>query len=142
MVTDWIQAICAIIGTGLAFWAIINSLPKISKQMKDISSKIQSPKRRFDICKNCSYENVCVSPFIEDVGDFDKINEIENENVSNWIENLYEEIKKYEFSGLGKYYGTKEHQECLLRKITMAINLIGSSNMAFNRIKDEKEKRK
>jgi len=138
--TDWIQAVCAIIGVGLAFWGIKISLPKISKQMNDISNKIQLPKRRFDSCKNCPFENVCVSPYIEDIGDFAKKNEIDNQNVSDWIVKLYEDIKEYEFGGLGKYYGTKEHQECLLRKLTMAINLIGSSNMAFNRIKDEKEK--
>ena len=140
MTTDWIQAICSIIGICLAFWGIIISLPKINKQMKDISNKLQLPKRRFDSCKNCPYEAVCVSPFIEDVGDFDKINEINNQNISDGIVELYEDIKKYEFGGIGKYYGTKEHQECLLRKLTMAVNLIGSANMTFNRIKDEKEK--
>ncbi|MDR2596961.1 MAG: hypothetical protein LBC76_06540 [Treponema sp.] len=141
MVPDWIEAICAILGIFLAFWGIIISLPKITKKVNDISEKISIPKRRFDTCRNCPFENVCVSPFIEDVGDFDKINEIDNKEISDWIVNLYNEIKRYEFGGIGKYYGSKEHQECLLRKLTIAINLIGSSNMAFNRIKDEKEKK-
>jgi len=133
--TDWIQAICSIIGTFLAFWGIVISLPKIGKQVKEISNKII--RRRFKFCENCPYENVCVSPFIEDAGNFDKKNEINNKEVAEWIIKLYEEIKNYKFSEDNKFYGSKEHQECLLRKLTMALNLIGSSNMAFNMIKNE-----
>jgi hypothetical protein len=133
--TDWIQAVCAILGVIIAFLGIFISLPKISKQMNDISNKIPIARRRFDFCKNCSYENVCVSPFTEDVGDFDKKNEIDNKEVSELIIKLYNDIKEYKFENNGKYFGSKEHQECLLRKLTMAINLIGSSNMSFNIIK-------
>jgi len=137
--TDWIQAVCAILGVFIGFLGIFFSLPKISKQMNDISNKILIVRRRFDFCKNCSYENVCVSPFIEDVGNFDKKNEIDNKDISEFIIKLYNDIKEYKFEGIGKYFGSKEHQECLLRKLTMAVNLIGSSNMSFNIIKQGKE---
>jgi len=101
---------------------------------KEKSSKLS--KKLFNFCKNCPFEKACISPFIEDVGDFDKINEIDNNDVSEWIVNLYNEINDYKFE-LSKYSDSKEQQKCLLRKLTMAINLIGSANMSFNKIKDE-----
>jgi hypothetical protein len=128
MLTDWIQAVCSICGVILAFFGIKVSLPKIAKKMDDISMKMSQ--RRFNFCKNCGFENACVSPYLEDVGDFDKKNEIANQDIANGIKKLFEEIQNCKFD-------EKEHQECLLRKLTMAMNLIGSANMSFNIVKNK-----
>jgi hypothetical protein len=134
MITDWIQAICSILGIILAFIAIKVSIPKISKKMDDISKKMSH--RRFNACKNCGFENACVSPYLEDIGDFDKKNEIEDQEIANAIIKLFEEIKRYKFEEQ-EFVGSREHQECLLRKLTMSMNLIGSANMGFNKAKDK-----
>ena len=134
MLTDWIQAICSIFGVFFAFIGIKVSLPKITKKMDDISMKMTQ--RRFNACKNCGFENACVSPYLEDVGDFDKKNEIENHDIANGIIKLFEEIKNCKFDGK-EFVGSKEHQECLLRKLTMAMNLISGANMGFNIAKDK-----
>jgi len=109
---------------------------KNNKNEKEISSKL--PQKSFKFCKICPYENACISPYIEDMGDFDKKNEIDNQDVSEWIISLYKEINDYKFD-ISKYSDSKEQQICLLRKLTMAINLIGSANMSFNKVKDEKK---
>jgi hypothetical protein len=134
MITDWIQAICSILGVILAFIGIKVALPKIGKKMDDISNKISQ--RRFNACKNCGFENACVSPYLENIGDFDKKNEIEDQEIADGIIKLYEEIKKYKFDEQ-EFVGSKEHQECLLRKLTMSINLIGAANMGFNKAKNK-----
>ena len=134
MLTDWIQAICSMLGIILAIIGIKVTLPKIAKKMDDISMKMSQ--RRFNFCKNCGFENACVSPYLEDVGDFDKKNEIANQDIANGIIKLFEEITNCKFDEK-EFVGSKEHQECLLRKLTMAMNLIGSANMSFNTAKDK-----
>jgi hypothetical protein len=79
---------------------VTRSLPKISKQMSEISQKAN--KKRFNIC----------------------------------------EIKKYEFDQNAKSFGSEEHKECLLRKLTMSINLVGGVNGIFNGVKDHLETQK
>ena len=92
----------------------------------------------FSFCNNCPYKNVCVSPFIEETGDFDEINEIDNKQISEGLDKLFDEIKNFKFAGSDSSYWTEELQECLLKKLTMAINLIGSANISINRAKDDK----
>jgi len=135
-ITDWIEACCAIAGVILGIIGIIVTLPKLGKKIDNISLKLLN--RRSNACKNCSYKNICDSPYIEDVGDFDKKNEIDDQEIVDGIVKLYEEIEKYNFNR-EKFLWSKEHQECLLRKLTMSINLIGSVNMSFNRLKNEDE---
>jgi hypothetical protein len=92
--------------------------------------------KKFDFCEKCPFKSVCVSPYFEGVGDFAKKHGIDNAAVRDGIINLYEEIKSYHFDN-DKPIGTKEDQECWLGKLTIALNLIGSANMSFNRLKDE-----
>lgn len=127
-----IIAICSILLVIVGFI----SLPKISKQVKTISNKLFNIK--FYFCKNCPFASACVSPYLEEIGDFDKKDGIDNQDIADEIIKLYQEIKDFKFNKL-KYTGSKDHQECLLRKLTMAINLLGGVNISFNRLKDEKE---
>jgi hypothetical protein len=134
----WIQTICTIAGVIIGIIGVKVSLPKITKQINVISDEIS--KKKFDVCERCPFKSACVSPHLAEVGDFDKENEIDNKGIREGIIQLYEEIKNYKFDNDKlRFFGTKEHQECLLGKLTMALNLIGGANMAFNKVKDENE---
>ena len=138
-ISSAVVAICSIL---LAFVGL-KSLPKISKSLPRISEQIASISEtilpaRFNFCKDCPFKSVCVSPHMEDTGDFSKKSEIDNQDIADEIVKLYEEIKHYNFDK-PEFTGSKEHQECLLKKLTIAINLIGSVNMSFNRLKDVNE---
>lgn len=132
-------------GVVIGFIGIGITLPKITRKMDKATEELtrrmdevkkKLTRRKFPACENCAYDAVCSSPYLDDTGVFDKIREIENSAVSEGIVELYNEIKKYQFdSRQFKYVGTKEHQGCLLHKLTLAINLIGSANMDFNMVK-------
>jgi hypothetical protein len=136
--TEWIQAICAIVGIFIGICGLYiahKQLPKITQEITNLSNKFV--RKKFSFCGNCPFTNACLSPFLDDVGVFDKKNEIEDNNISDGIIKLFDEIKNYKFNGDTHRIGSKEHQECLLRKLTMALNQIGSVNMSFNFVKDE-----
>jgi hypothetical protein len=132
-----LDSLCALGGVILGIIGIKMSLPKISKQIKEISQKIA--RKRFDFCGDCPFASACTSPHLDDAGDFDKITEIGDDNVEEYIRNLYETIQNYAFEENAKIFASKEHKDCLLRKITMATNLLGSTNMSFNLVKDHIE---
>lgn len=145
LITDWIQAISAITVAICSILLVLLgfiSLPNIRKQVNNISNKLFQVK--FDFCKNCPFASVCVSPYLEETGDFNRKNLIENQVMADELVDLFNEIKNYNFNKL-KYTGSKEHKECLLKKLTIAINLIGGVYGSFNRQKDndiiEKNKR-
>jgi hypothetical protein len=138
--TDWIQAVCSIITVifgGVGLCIAYKQLPKISKEISNISKKMI--RKKPGTCDNCPFASVCYSPYVEETGDFDKINEIENQSISDGIIALYDAIKSYPFDRTDSPIGSKDQQECLLRKLTLAVKLIGSANMAFNIVKDERE---
>jgi hypothetical protein len=132
-----IDTLSTIIVAVVGVIGVTHSLPKISKQMSTISQEVN--KKRFNSCENCSFRYACVSPFLEDMGEFDKLNGIENQALKNGLIQLYDEIKAYEFDQDAKIFGSEEHKECLLRKLTMSINLVGGVNGIFNRVKDHIE---
>ena len=90
-------------------------------------------------CKSCPFKCACESGANPDIGDFDKKSEIENQAISDGVIQLYEAIETYEFGNSEKGIFSKHHQECLKKKLTMAIELIGGANMSFNRLKEENE---
>jgi hypothetical protein len=133
-----LDSLCALGGVIIGIIGVKISLPKITKQINEISQKIT--KKRFNFCEGCVFHSACISPHLPDMGDFDKINEIDDPHVRDGVIALYSEIKDYQFDKNADRFGSENHKECLLRKLTIAINMLSYVNLNFNFAKDHIEK--
>jgi hypothetical protein len=81
--------------------------------------------------RECPYYTACHSPFVEDCGDFDHLNEIQNSYVRTFIKDIFEKVASIDDVHLGD--DIRDVKRCFLRKWTMAANLMSGAYLSYNK---------
>jgi len=78
----------------------------------------------------CPYYTACHSPYVEDCGDFDHINEIQDNYVKRFVKDVFDKVASVDDVRLGD--NIREMKRCFLRKWTMAVNLMSGAFLSYN----------
>jgi hypothetical protein len=78
----------------------------------------------------CPYYTACHSPFTEDCGDFNHLNEIQDTYVKNFVKMIFDKVATVDDVHLGDTI--RDTKRCFLRKWTMAANLMSGAYSSYN----------